>query len=136
MASFASSTTTGGARKHAWTNLKNSNIQYHCNQCDYKAKCKGYLKAHIRKIHAKVENSSSFFYTLCDYKAKKKIKLMEHFSRQHKHTDKYRCDECDFTTHNNVNLVRHMERVFDIAVSYVMEFSTKSLVENSYGTEA
>ena len=62
-------------------------------------------------MHAKVDNSSSFFCTLCDYKDKKKIKLMEHFSRQHKHIDKYRCDKCDFTTHNNVNLVRHMERV-------------------------
>ena len=90
---------------------EHSNIQYHCNQCDYKAKCKDYLKAHIRKIHAKVDNSSSFFCTLCDYKAKKKIELMEHFRRQHKRIDKYRCDECDFTTHNNVNLVRHMERV-------------------------
>ena len=25
--------------------------------------------------------------------------------------DKYRCDECDFTTHNNANLVRHLERI-------------------------
>ena len=42
---------------------------------------------------------------------------MEHYRRQHKNIDKYRCDECDFTTHNNANLVRNMERVY-MGLSY------------------
>ena len=61
MASFASSTTTGGARKHAWTNYTNDSeaekddetspitdvTNFACDQCDFTSTSKKGINVHI-----------------------------------------------------------------------------------------
>ena len=53
--------------------------QFQCDQCDYKARYKGHLLAHIKSKHEGVK----FPCELCDYKASWKVDLRKHIKFIH-----------------------------------------------------
>ena len=66
-------------------------VQFCCDQCDFKSQWKGNLKKHIDSIHGNV----SYTCDLCDYKTKRKRNIKRHKDSVHGDV-RYAC-RCSWT---------------------------------------
>ena len=60
-----------------------------CDQCEYKANCKGFLEKHIESIHG----NNKYFCKQCEYKVKQKENLERHIKSIHDNVT-YPCNQC------------------------------------------
>ena len=74
-------------------------VQFCCDQCDFKSEWKVSLKLHIESVHGDVRYSCD----LCDYKATQKTNLKKHIDAVHGDV-RYSCDQCDYKATQKTNL--------------------------------
>ena len=85
--------------------LQYGNVRYSCDQCDYKANWKGYLKKHKDSVHGDLRYPCD----QCDYEAKRKRDLKRHIDSFHGDMRPYTCDMCDYKAKRKGDLKKHID---------------------------
>ena len=73
--------------------VNNINNKYPCNECDYQAKQRGNLQAHIRSKHEGIRYNCN----QCDYQATTQGHLQSHIEAKHSNNI-LQCELCDYQT--------------------------------------
>ena len=93
------------------TDAVNKLKSYGCDQCEYKAYKKTFLKRHVKTEHS-TNIPNTFNCNKCEFTSSKKSHIRTHSSIKHNDTMKkrYCCDKCEYKTDKTFHLKNHKYR--------------------------